>query len=419
MATVEQRVDQADDTDVARRREISLRAMVPLCLATFAGIVNLIAPTPFLDELAADLDSSVPLVGQAVSIALLTAAFVGLVAGPLADHAGHRKILLAGLICAGISALGSALATGYASFMAARAVGGFASSMTVGLGFGAAASLFEGPARRRALSMIGASISLGTALGPLALAGISGPAGWRGAFAAIAVVAAAGVVTLLALFPAQPSSDGRDFALRRLLDSYRPILSERAMVLLYAAWALRAICWMGCLSFLGALFSERHDFSTSEVGAVFLLAGGAYMSGSLTAGGRLGAFNLRVLSLFALLGMAAGFGALYALSLPAVTALVALGVTTFIAGISQTAILTLVAERTTGGPSTTMMLTEMVVSVGAALGGGLGGLLLGGGGFVAMGTGLPLAALLSAALISRASSPPRHVPVEPRPAQTA
>src|SRR5690606_15437514 len=149
------------------------------------------------------------------------------------------------------------------------------------------------------------------------------PAGWRGAFAAIAVVAAAGVVTLLALFPAQPSSDGRDFALRRLLDSYRPILSERAMVLLYAAWALRAICWMGCLSFLGALCHERHDVPTLVVGAVVLLAGRAYGSGSLAAGGRVGAFNLRVLSLFALLGVAAGFGAIYALSLPAVTALVA------------------------------------------------------------------------------------------------
>src|SRR5690606_42009450 len=129
MATVEQRVDQADDTGVARRREISLRAMVPLCLATFAGIVNLIAPTPFLDELAADLDSSVPLVGQAAPIALLTAAFVGLVAGPLADQAGHRKILLAGLICAGISALGAALSPGHASLMAARAGGGRASPM--------------------------------------------------------------------------------------------------------------------------------------------------------------------------------------------------------------------------------------------------------------------------------------------------
>lgn len=416
MATVEQRAGQADSVG-ATGRELSLRLMAPLCLTAFAGIVNLIAPTPFLDELAADLDSSVPLVGQAVSIALLTAAFVGLVAGPLADHTGHRRILLAGLLCAALSALGSALANGYVSFMAARALGGFASSMTVGLGFGAAASLFEGPARRRALSMIGASISLGTALGPLALAGVSGLAGWRGAFAAIAVVAAAGAATLLAFFPAEARSDKGRFPVRRLLDSYRPILRERAMVMLYGAWALRAICWMGCLSFLGALFAERHDFSTSQVGAVFLLAGGTYMSGTLTAGGRLGGYNLRLLSAFALLCMAGGFAALYALPLPTVAALATLGVTTFISGIAQTAILTLVAERTSGGPSTTMMLTEMVVSIGAALGGGLGGLLLGAGGFVAMGAGLPLAALGSAVLITRDYGPAQTVPGEPRPAR--
>jgi predicted MFS family arabinose efflux permease len=323
--------------------------------------------------------------------------------------------LLAGFACAAISALGSAFAPGYVTFMAARAVGGFASAMTIGVAFGAAAALYSGPARRRALSMIGASLSLGTALGPLGLTILSVEAGWRGAFGAVAAVAAVGACALLLLFPADtPHGKGR-FALGSVFDSYRPILGARPMLLLYGVWALRAVCWMGCLSFLGALFREQHGFSTRAVGLVFLLAGGGYMAGTLTAGGRLGAFNLRALSIFALAGMATGFATLYAVPLGATPALVALVLTTFISGIAQTTILTLIADRTTGGPSTTMMLTEMVVSVGAALGGGIGGLLLGGGGFIAMGVGLPLAALLSAALISRDTGPAQLAAAQPQP----
>ena len=76
--------------DEARQREITLRVMAPLCLAAFAGVMNILAPATFLDEIVADLDSSVPLVGQAVSIALITAAFVGLFVGLLADVVGRQ-----------------------------------------------------------------------------------------------------------------------------------------------------------------------------------------------------------------------------------------------------------------------------------------------------------------------------------------
>ena len=377
--------------------------MAPLCLAAFVGVMNVLGPAPFLDELAGDLDSSVPLVGQAVSIALFTAALVGLVAGPLADHAGHRRMLLVGLVCAALSALGTALATGYPTFMAARALGGFGSSITIGVNFGAVATLYSGAARRRALSLIGASLSLGTALGPLLLTSASVGVGWRGAFALMAGLAAVGFVLLLALLPAEePHGNGR-FALGQILDSYRPLLRDRPMLLIYAVWATRAVCWLGLLAFLGAYFNEEHGFSTRAVGFVFVVAGGGYFAGTVTAGGRLGDFNPRMQAVLSLLGLAVGTGLLFALPAGSAVALAFLVIASISNGVFQVSVLTMAADRSPAGPSTTMVLTETVLSVGAALGGALGGLLLGAGGFAAMGFGLALAVTLGAALISRRS----------------
>jgi predicted MFS family arabinose efflux permease len=310
-------------------------------------------------------------------------------------------VLLVGFACAGLSAGGTALAPEYLTFMATRALGGFGSSITIGVSFGAAATLYTGPARRRALSLIGASLSLGTALGPSVLTTLSVALGWRGAFAVMAGFAGIGLVLMLLLFPAEePHGNGR-FEFGRILDSYRPLVRDRTMILLYNVWATRAVCWIGMLSFVGAYFSEEHDFSTGAVGAVFLLAGGGYFVGTLLAGGRLGDFNLRSQAVLSLLGMAAGSALLFAIPVGPEVSLAALGVLAISSGIFQVSVLTMVADRTPAGPSTTMVLTETVLSFGAALGGGIGGLLLGIGGFAAMGLGLTLVVLVGATLISR------------------
>ena len=46
--------------------------------------------------MARDLDVGVPLLGQVVAAMLLVSAAIGLVAGPLADRYGHRRVILLG-----------------------------------------------------------------------------------------------------------------------------------------------------------------------------------------------------------------------------------------------------------------------------------------------------------------------------------
>ena len=74
----------------------SSRALIALCLGTFAGLLTFVAPAPFLPAMARDLRTSVPLLGQIVAAMLLLSALCGLVVGPLADRYGHRRVILLG-----------------------------------------------------------------------------------------------------------------------------------------------------------------------------------------------------------------------------------------------------------------------------------------------------------------------------------
>ncbi len=88
-------------------------ATLALLLATFVAMLGAVAMSPFLPAMAAELGTSVALLGQVSSLTMLLAAGLGLVIGPLADGYGHRRTLLVGLLTVVASALGTGLAPTY------------------------------------------------------------------------------------------------------------------------------------------------------------------------------------------------------------------------------------------------------------------------------------------------------------------
>src|SRR4051812_20238175 len=66
------------------------RVQILLCLSAFLAALNYFAPTPFYPQMARDLQTTVPLLGQVVTLMALISAGLGLFAGPLADRYGFR-----------------------------------------------------------------------------------------------------------------------------------------------------------------------------------------------------------------------------------------------------------------------------------------------------------------------------------------
>jgi predicted MFS family arabinose efflux permease len=62
----------------ARRTTSPGRVQILLCLSAFLAALNFFAPTPFYPQMAHDLQTTVPLLGQVVTLMALISAGLGL-----------------------------------------------------------------------------------------------------------------------------------------------------------------------------------------------------------------------------------------------------------------------------------------------------------------------------------------------------
>jgi predicted MFS family arabinose efflux permease len=66
-------------------------ATFALILAPFVAVLSLMALGPFLPSMAADLNTSVGLLGQIPALMNLVAALMAIIVGPVADQYGFRR----------------------------------------------------------------------------------------------------------------------------------------------------------------------------------------------------------------------------------------------------------------------------------------------------------------------------------------
>ncbi|GAB5374128.1 MAG: MFS transporter [Acuticoccus sp.] len=176
-------------------------ATAALALATLIASLGVSIATVALPSMARDLGASVTAV-QWVVVAYLLAVTVSIVtAGRLGDVYGHRAVLLAGLILFGAGAVLTAAAPGLGGVIAGRVAQGIGGAILMALPIAIVRDAVA-PARiGAAMGLLGSMSAVGTALGPSAGGVLIAASGWRAAFAALAVVAAAVLVLALAAIP--------------------------------------------------------------------------------------------------------------------------------------------------------------------------------------------------------------------------
>lgn len=168
-------------------------ALIALTTAVVAFSID--AMLPSLPEIGAELDAP----GAAERQLVVVGFFAGFALGPipfgmLADAAGRRIALFAGL---GLFALGAALAASAESFealIAARALQGFAAAGPRTVAMSVVRDLRSGAALAQAMSYIMAAFIIVPALAPSIGLAIEASAGWRAVF--WAMVAHAAIVAL-------------------------------------------------------------------------------------------------------------------------------------------------------------------------------------------------------------------------------
>ena len=388
------------------------RVLVALGFGTFVAALVFVVPTPFFPQMARDLQVSVPLLGQVMTVMLLLSALFGLVVGPLSDRSGHRLLILVGLVAAAVCLLDFGLAPTFPALVLASVAGAVTTAAVLGPSFAIASTAFAGTAARRAVGWTSAAEAGSAIVGVPVLAAIGTAAGWRVAFVVVGLAALA--VTALAFFwlPRDRHRAAEPLRLHAIVAPYRPLLCNGTMRRLLGATTVGAVCWMGLLTYLGAFLAEALGMDTGQVGLVYMIAGTGYFLGSLAVGGPLARIPARTLVIVGYAATALLIAVALSARLGAVGSAVLITGAALAMGLEVVGMIALLTAETSSGSGTTLTLNASLFNFGAAGGGAIGGLLLAVAGYDALAIGLPLFGLAAALLSWRPA--PVHTDGAPR-----
>lgn len=371
--------------------------LAAVCLAPFVTQLATFALSPFLPFVAADLGTTVAVLGQIPALAFFAAAVLGLVIGPLADQLGHRRTLLVGVAAASVGAVLTALAPSLLILVPVAVVGAIGRSIGLPVAQAVVGTRYAGAALRRGLGLIQATGTLAPIVGVPLVTAIGALAGWRSAFLALGLLGVVAIVLMLWLLPpdrpgAEAAGPGRPAGCPRGTPGWRfsiaafaPIVADRPTLWLYGSSLARNLGVWAFVTYLGAYLVQVHGLSAAEVGWVFTATGVGNFAGSMATGGPLGRIPLRVLAIAAPLVIAVSLGPVVMLP-SALAVVVVMLVVGFVGnGVSIVAHNTLLVSGSPAGRATTTSLNQTCMSLGGAVGGSVGGLLLATGGFPALG----------------------------------
>jgi MFS family permease len=162
--------------------------LASICLAA------IVLPLSFSGGAVATPAISRDLGGSPVALTWITNAFMLsfgsllMAAGTLADQFGRKRVFASGMALFVASSLALLFAPSVIWLDVLRAVQGVAAAAALASGSAALAQEFEGHARTRAFSMLGASFGVGLAFGPVLAGALIDAFGWRSIFMLIAVI---------------------------------------------------------------------------------------------------------------------------------------------------------------------------------------------------------------------------------------
>lgn len=238
-----------------------------LCVALI-GVMGVSITLPILPKLADVFRLDASGVALLITCFTLPSAFMTPIAGVLADRFGRKAVLLPGLVLFACGGVGCALSKSFGMLLACRAVQGLGAA-PLGILYGTlVGDMYEESERPKMMGMIGATISLGTALYP-GVGGLLGEMDWRWPFW---VSLSALPVALLALrVPLERPHADMDWA-RYARESKAIILRPAALGLFALTFLCFCILYGPTITYFPLLADLLYNASPSHIGGVFTLA---------------------------------------------------------------------------------------------------------------------------------------------------
>jgi DHA1 family inner membrane transport protein len=251
------------------------------CLGSFAATSSGTTRAPFLLEMAHDLDVSMPLVANLVSVTSIAWGITSAAAGYLSDLVGRRVLLIVALLALAFAMCGQANAGSFFRVAVwASAAGGCAGAFT-SVVFSEVSSRVEDRQRGRALGWVMSGQSLTLVIGVPLAAWVGSMIGWRGWNVCVAVLALAASLSLLLTVRAGKPVISRN----QPRPALRSVLSPQVMALLGTGIAER-ICYGLAAVYFATFLQAIYNLSLAATAiplAVFALGNvlGTILGGQL------------------------------------------------------------------------------------------------------------------------------------------
>ncbi|QQS13093.1 MAG: MFS transporter [Rhodospirillales bacterium] len=365
------------------------------CLGAFAATASGTTRAPFLLSMSADLQVSLVLIANLVSMTATAWGVTSLLAGIAADRWGRRPFLIGGPLALGLCMVAVAQADDYLRVAIWATLGGACSGLYMGTIFAEVAARAPSTHRGRALSWVMSGQSLTLVVGVPLAAWVGASLGWRGWHVCLAALAIAGSLTLWASTRGGATGRGHGGA---PAGSFRGAFSAPVISLLSMGIAER-ICYGLVVIYFATFLQQEYKASLHDVAIPLVLIAMGNVIGTAAGGpladrtrDRLGAFGLcMAITAFASL-------ALFAWR-PDMVTTVALGfVYSFINALGRPSLMAALADVPEDVRGTVMGLNGTCASIGWVGAAALGGWMFATQGFAGFGPLSAALALLGAAL---------------------
>jgi MFS transporter, DHA1 family, multidrug resistance protein len=261
-------------------------------LATQWMIAALVALGPFsltmyqpaLPLIGAGLRASTGQIQLTLTVYLAAFAVGQLIYGPLSDHFGRRRVLLAGIAIFVLGALACVFAGSVYILILARIVQGFGACAGPALGRAMIRDLYGPKNSAKALAFVSSALSVAPAVAPVFGGYIATWLGWQAIFGSLAIVGACMMLFVLLRVPeTNPYVSEGALRLLPLVTGYGQLLRSRHYL---GYMTIAATTTAGSLAFQTAapfLIIERLGISPSAFGWLLIFLTAAYFAGTLLA----------------------------------------------------------------------------------------------------------------------------------------
>jgi predicted MFS family arabinose efflux permease len=256
----------------ANTRLVAPRALLPaICATAFVVFAQTFMVAPLIPHLTIVFASPINWVALAIPAYIVPQGLMTLLAGPLSDRIGRRKVIYASLVLFVLITAATATAQRIGVFIAWRVAAGVAAAGVVPICLSLIGDVIPFERRGRAVGWMFGSIAGGTAAGAAVGALLEPLIGWHGLFLGVAALSAAVIVVarVTAAFPrlARPTAPP---AWRIVVRGYASLLSQARARRTYGYVLFNAILQSGVFTWLGVYLHQRFGLGETGIGLALL-----------------------------------------------------------------------------------------------------------------------------------------------------